>query len=157
MREVDPDLPVYDVHTLEERVGDSLGARKLAVGVLGAFAALALSLALLGTYGVLSHSTSQRTRELGIRMALGARPGDVIGMVLRSGATLAAAGLIAGVVVYLGVGGRLLKALVYGISPNDPLTLGASIAVLAIAALVACWIPAWRASSVNPAVTLRAE
>jgi putative ABC transport system permease protein len=157
VREIDPELPVYDVQTMSERIQQSLGARKLAVTVLGGFAGLALLLALLGTYGVLSYSTSQRTRELGIRMALGARPGDVIAMVLRSGLALAATGLVIGIVVYLGIGSRVLRALVYGVSPADPATLAAGFVVLAASALIACWIPARRASTVDPAVTLRAE
>ena len=157
VREIDPELPVYDIRPLSDRVEKSLGARRLAVTVLGGFAALALTLALLGTYGVLSYSTSQRTRELGIRMALGARPGDVVAMVLRSGLTLAAAGLVVGIVAYLGIGGRVLRALVYEVSPSDPATMAIGFSVLAATALVACWIPARRASSVDPAVTLRAE
>jgi ABC-type antimicrobial peptide transport system permease subunit len=116
-----------------------------------------LTLALLGTYGVLSYSTSQRTRELGIRMALGARPGDVVNMVLRSGVTLAVVGILVGVVVYVGIGGRLLTALVYGVSPTDAATVAVGAAVLTGAAILACWIPAWRASTVDPAITLRAE
>jgi ABC-type antimicrobial peptide transport system permease subunit len=127
------------------------------VTVLGSFATVALLLAMLGTYGVLSYSTSQRTRELGIRMALGAQPGDVVGMVLRNGLTLAALGLVIGAVVYVGIGGRVLSALLYGVGPRDPLTLAAGIILLAMAALLACWVPARRAASVDPAVTLRIE
>ena len=157
VREIDPELPLYDVQTMSERIQQSLGARRLAVTVLGGFAGLALVLALLGTYGVLSYSTSQRTRELGIRMALGARPGDVVSMVLRNGLTLAAAGLLLGVVTYLGIGGRVLSALLYGVSPRDPATLALGITLLTGAAVIACWIPAHRASTVDPAVTLRAD
>ena len=154
---IDPMLPVYDVARMPERVERSLGARRLAVTVLGSFAAVALLLAMLGTYGVLSYSTSQRTRELGIRMALGAQPGDVVGMVLRNGLTLAALGLLIGAIVYVGVGGRVLSALLYGVGARDPVTLAGGIVLLALAALVACWVPARRAASVDPAVTLRIE
>jgi predicted permease len=156
LREIDPELPVYDARPMTERVASSLGARRLAVGVLGGFAALALVLALLGTYGVLSYGTSQRTRELGIRLALGAQPGAVVGMVLRGGLLLAGVGLALGVVAYLGLG-RLLQSVVYGVSPRDPVTLALGVAVLLGAALVACWIPARRAARVDAIVALRAE
>jgi ABC-type antimicrobial peptide transport system permease subunit len=154
---IDPLLPVYDVARMPERVDRSLGARRLAVTVLGCFAAVALLLAMLGTYGVLSYSTSQRTRELGIRMALGARPGDVVTMVLRNGLTLAALGLMAGALVYLGIGDRVLSALLYGVGARDPVTLVAGVVFLGGAAVLACWIPARRAAAVDPAVTLRVE
>ena len=154
---IDPLLPIYDVARMPARVERSLGARRLAVTVLGAFAAVALLLAMLGTYGVLSYSTSQRTRELGIRMALGAQPGDVVTMVLRNGLTLAAIGLAIGALVYIGIGGRVLSALLYGVGARDPLTLAAGMLILAAAALLACWIPARRAAAVDPAVTLRLE
>ena len=157
VREIDPQVPVYDVMTLPERVERSLGTRQLAVVVLGGFAALALTLALLGTYGVLSYSTTQRTRELGIRMALGARPGDVVRMVLRNGVFLAATGLVIGMLTYLTVGGRMMQALVYGVSPSDPLTLALCVLLLGGAALLACWIPARRAAHVDPAISLRTE
>jgi putative ABC transport system permease protein len=157
VQSVDPLLPVYDVQAMPIRVERSLGARRLAVTVLGGFAGLALLLAMLGTYGVLSYSTSQRTRELGIRMALGAQPGDVVTMVLRNGLTLAAIGLATGIVVYLAIGSRVLAALVYGVGSRDPLTLVVGIALLTLAAAVACWIPARRAALVDPSVTLRVE
>ena len=157
VRDVDPALPVHDVQTLPARIERSLGARRLAVAVLGAFAGLALLLALLGTYGVLSYSTSQRTRELGIRIALGAQPRAVVAGVLRSGLTLTGVGLVVGVAAYVGVGGRVLAALLYGVSPRDPATLTAGVALLSVAAALACWIPARRAARVDPAVTLRAE
>jgi putative ABC transport system permease protein len=154
---MDPLLPIYDIQTMPARVERSLGARRLSVTVLGGFAALALLLAMLGTYGVLSYSTTERTRELGIRMALGAQPGDVVTMVLRNGLMLVTIGLAAGVIVYLGIGARLLGALVYGIGAGDPTTLAAGVATLAGAAVFACWVPARRAASVDPAVALRTE
>ena len=157
IRAIDPLLALYDVQAMPVRVERSLGARRLAVTVLGGFAGVALILAMLGTYGVLSYSTSQRTRELGIRMALGAQPGDVVTMVLRHGLTLAVIGLVVGVVVYIGIGGRVLRALLYGVGARDPVTLTAGIVLLSLAAALACWIPARRAARVDPAVTLRSE
>ena len=157
VRSLDPLLPVYDVQAMPTRVERSLGARRLAVTVLGGFSALALLLAMLGTYGVLSYSTSQRTRELGIRMALGAEPGDVVSMVLRSGLTLAAIGLAVGAIGYVAIGVRVLNALLYGVGARDPLTLAGGVVLVTAAAALACWIPARRAASVDPAVTLRVE
>jgi putative ABC transport system permease protein len=157
VRGVDPLLPLYDAQAMPDRVERSLGARRLAVMVLGSFAGLALLLAMLGTYGVLSYSTSQRTRELGIRMALGARPGDVVTMVLRNGLTLAVIGVVIGVGTYALVGNRVLSTLLYGVGAGDPLAMATGIVVLAGAACLACWIPARRAASVDPSVTLRAE
>jgi putative ABC transport system permease protein len=156
VREIDPELPVYDARTLEARVERSLGSRSLATTVLGAFAGLALALALLGTYGVLSYGTSLRTQELGIRLAMGARPDDVVGMVLGSGARLAAAGLLVGVLVYLGVA-RALESMVYGIGPRDPVVLGSGLLLLLVAALLASWLPARRAAKLDPVAALRSQ
>jgi putative ABC transport system permease protein len=156
VRGVDPELPVYDVRTLEERVVRSLGDRSLAATVLGAFAGLALVLALLGTYVVLSYGASERTRELGIRIALGARPGEVTAMMVRCGATLAVVGLALGALVYAAVG-RVLASMLYEVGPMDPLVLVGGIAALLGAALLASWVPARRAARVDPIVALRPE
>ena len=154
---IDPQLPVYDIAEMPARVERSLGARRLAVTVLGGFASVALLLAMLGTYGVLSYSTTQRTREMGIRLALGAQPGDVVSMVLRNGLVLAGIGLALGAVVYLLIGGRVLSALLYGVGARDPVTVVGGVTFLAVAAVLACWLPARRAATVDPAVTLRAD
>ena len=156
IRDVDPGIAVYDIQPMRTRVDRSLGARRFAMQVLGGFALLALTLSGLGIYGVISYGTSQRRQEIGIRMALGARPADVVGMVLRSGAVLAVVGLVVGVVIFLGVE-RLITSLLYGLSPRDPLTLAASVAILGAIALVACWIPARRAARLDPTVALRAQ
>jgi predicted permease len=156
IREIDPELPVYDVRGLEQRVARSVGDRSLAAAVLGGFAALALVLALLGTYGVLSYRTAQRTHELGIRLAIGARPDDLIGMVFRSGAVLAAVGLTIGVAVYLSLA-RVLESMLYGIGPRDPLVVAGGVVSLLAAALLASWLPARRAARLNPVVALRTE
>jgi putative ABC transport system permease protein len=152
----DPRIPVYDVRLMTERVEESLGARRLAVWVLAAFAALALALAVLGISGVLSYAVSQRTRELGIRVALGARPDAIVGMVVRRGATLAGIGLVAGTALFLATG-RLVASALHGVGPRDPLTIAVAAALLAAVALLASWIPARRAARTDALTALRQE
>jgi putative ABC transport system permease protein len=154
--ELDRNLPVYDVRLMQERVEDSLGARRLAMLVLTWFAVLALLLAVLGVYGVLSYSTSRRTHEVGIRLALGAVPNDVVRMVLRGGILLAASGLAAGLCGFLLLA-RLLSSMLYGVSPYDPVTIGIGIGLVAMSATVAAFLPARRASRVDPIEALREE
>jgi len=153
---IDPRIPVYDIRAMQDRLDQSLGARRLAMVVLSGFAALALLLALLGVYGVLSYTTSRRTHELGIRMALGAVPGDVIRMVLGNGLALAAAGIAAGLAGFLAMA-RLLSALLYGVTPHDPATIAAGVLLLALSAVVAAYLPARRAARVDPVRALREE
>jgi putative ABC transport system permease protein len=153
---LDPNLPLYDIRAMQDRVDQSLGARRLAMLVLTGFAALALLLALLGVYGVLSYSTSRRTHELGIRLALGAVPGDMVRMVLGSGLTLAMVGIAAGLAGFLAVA-RLLSAILYGVTPHDPVTIVAGVGVLAICAALAAYLPARRAARVDPVQALRDE
>ena len=145
-----PGFPVYDVRTMEDRVGQSLAYSRLGALLLGLFAAVALGLAAIGTYGVIAYSVAQRTREIGIRVALGASAGDVAGMVVRRGLALGAIGGGAGLVVALGVT-RVLGSLLYEVAPRDPATLAAIIVLLGLVVLLASWIPARRAASV-PAV-----
>jgi predicted permease len=156
VRELDPTLPVFDAKPMTERVAASLAARRMAITVLSGFAALSLLLAVLGIYGVMSYTTGQRTRELGIRVALGADPRALTRMVLAGGLVLAGVGAVVGAVAFLGFG-RVLRALLYGIAPTDPATLLLSIGALAGAAAVACYLPARRASRVDPVTALRAE
>jgi len=120
------------------------------------FGALALLLAATGIYGVLNYQISQRRPEMGIRMALGASGGDVLRLVLREGLTLAAAGLLLGAAGAM-VAARLLKALLYNISPFDPLSYGFALLLLPLAALLGCWRPAWRAAASSPAEVIREE
>jgi putative ABC transport system permease protein len=152
--EQDRQVPVYDVRPMAERVDESLGARRLAVWVLGAFAALALALAVLGISGVLSYTVSQRAHELGIRAALGARTADIERMVVRQGAALTLAGLALGTLLFLAAG-RLLGAALYGVGPRDPVTLAAAALLLGSVALLASWLPARRASRADPTRVLR--
>ena len=145
-----PGFPVYDVRTMEDRVGQSLAYSRLGALLLGLFAAVALGLAAIGTYGVIAYSVAQRTREIGIRVALGASSADVAGMVVRRGIVLGAIGGGAGLVVAIAVTG-VLRSLLFEVAPRDPVTLTAIAALLGLVVLLASWIPTRRAASV-PAV-----
>ncbi|HKN65884.1 MAG TPA: ABC transporter permease, partial [Gemmatimonadaceae bacterium] len=141
VRAMDPQLPVFDIKSMPERISASLTPRRLAMYVLLGFAALSLALSVLGIYGVISYSTAQRTQEIGIRMALGANPADVTRMVLRDAMLLAVIGVVAGSLLFLGVG-RVLASVLYGIGPRDPLTIALGVVVLAGVALGAAYVPA---------------
>jgi putative ABC transport system permease protein len=152
----DPQLPLYSVMTIQRAVDDSLSVRRFALSVLGLFAAVALILAVSGIYGVLGHAVNQRTREIGIRMALGAARRDVFRLILGEGGKLAVTGVVIGIVAsYLVT--QFLRALLYGITPTDPLTFGAVAVLLLVTALLACYFPARRASRVDPVIALRSE
>jgi predicted permease len=156
IRALDPDLPMYNVRTMESYLSDSVARNRFALLAFAAFAAVALVLSVVGVYGVLSYAVSLRTREIGIRVALGAGGEAIGGMVLRQGAIVAVAGLL------LGLAGafvltRFLGSLLYGITPTDPLTLGLVTSLLLGTALAASWIPARRAASTDPASVLRGE
>jgi ABC-type antimicrobial peptide transport system permease subunit len=141
---------------MNDIIARSLLQKKFTMLLLTIFAGTALLLAAIGLYGVISYSVAQRTRELGIRIALGAQKGDVLRLILRQGMTLVAAGIAFGIAASLGLT-RLMATLLYGVSATDPLTfLALSIALLAVA-FVACWLPARRASAVDPIVALHAE
>jgi putative ABC transport system permease protein len=153
---VDPEQPVSNVQTMDEIVDLNVADRKQQMTLLGAFAGLALLLASIGLYGVLSYSVTQRSREIGLRMALGASAGSVTRMVVRHGVTLTGIGLLIGLIGSW-ASTRALKNLLYGVSSTDPLTFAAVGVVLTLIALAACWIPARRASRVDPIVVLREE
>jgi putative ABC transport system permease protein len=121
---------------------------------LGSFAVLALLLATLGVYGVMRYSTSQRSREIGIRMAVGASPGDVLGMIVRQGAAITATGLVVGAVASFWLT-QLMAGMLFGVSPRDPLAFAVAIALLAIVSLLSSWLPARRATRVDPVQALR--
>ena len=153
---LDSQLPLYNITTLRTAVDQSLSVRRFALYILALFAAVALLLAISGIYGVLGHAVAQRTREIGVRMALGAARGDVLRLVLAQGGKLAAAGIVFGLIgSYLLT--QFLRALLYGVTPTDPLTFAAVAFLLLGTALLACWVPARRASQVDPIVALRAE
>jgi putative ABC transport system permease protein len=153
---VDPGLPLYDVLTMEQVIEDSLAGRRLNLWLLAIFAGIALVLSAAGLYGVISYLVAQRTREIGVRMALGAQTRDVLRLVLRQGAGLIAAGLLLGLIAAFAFT-RVLESLLYGVSARDPLTFAALAALLAVVALLATWMPARRASQVDPIQAIRAE
>jgi putative ABC transport system permease protein len=153
---IDPDLPIANVRTLDNIVDDSMTVPRFAVLFLGAFGGLALILATVGMYGVISYSVAQRTQEIGIRMALGAQQRDVLKMVLRYGIRLAGIGLTIGLAAAFGVT-RLMKSFLYGVQPADPLTFASVVILLMLVALAACYVPARRAMKVDPMVALRYE
>ena len=153
---IDPEQPVYAIQTMEEAVALSSFQQRISAMLLGMFAAVALVLAAVGIYGVMSYSVSARTQEIGVRMAIGAERTDVLRLVLMQVARLAVIGLIAGVGLLL-VAGKALSQLLYGVKPADPLTIGAVALTLGAVAFIAAWAPAWRASRVDPIVALRYE
>jgi putative ABC transport system permease protein len=156
IRAVDPAQPVRDVRVYEDVVAESTGTRRFACGLLVAFAATALLLALVGLYGALAVLVRQRQREIGVRLALGAAATQIRAMVLRQGMRPVAAGLLGGLAL-AAASTQALASLLYGVTARDFRTFAAVAAVLAGSALAACLIPAWRASRIDPAVTLRAE
>jgi len=156
VQEVDPLQPIYSVQSMEQVVADSVQDRRLNLLLLGIFAAVALLLAGVGIYGVMSYSVEQRTREIGIRMALGAERWAVLRLVIGRCARLSALGIGIGVASAFALS-RVMSSLLYGISATDPLTYAALAAALALVSLAASWVPARRAVRVDPAVALRAE
>jgi len=152
----DPGAVLYAEQTMNDVISKSLAARRLSMILLGAFAGIATLLSCIGIYGVISYLTQERTREIGVRMALGARRADVLVLVLRQGITMALLGIALGSVLALGLT-RLMSSQLYGVSPHDPLTfLSAGLALLLVA-IAACFIPARRATGVDPVVALRCE
>jgi putative ABC transport system permease protein len=156
VRRVDPEQPVYNIRTMGQRLSNSFAPQRFIALLLGIFATLAAILAALGIYGVMSYAVTQRTQEIGIRMALGAKRGDVLSMVIGQGMRVALIGVGVGLISALALT-RLLKTLLFGVSPTDPLTFITIAALLAAVALLACWIPARRATRVDPLIALRCE
>jgi putative ABC transport system permease protein len=156
LRALDPSLPVFNVQTMQDVLYGSVAQPRFRTLLIGMFAALALVLAALGLYGVLAYSVSQRTAELGIRVALGAQPGSILRLVVFQATGLAAIGLVMGIAVAL-VGSRLMSRFLFGVRPTDPLTLGATCFLILAVAVTASLVPALRAARVDPAVALHAE
>ena len=153
---IDPNQPIFGVHTMEDLLDQTRATKRAAMILFAAFAGTALVLAAIGLYGVISYSVTQRTREIGIRVALGASKGDVLGLLVGQGARIVGAGLAIGLAAALALA-QFLRSLLFGISPSDPLTLAAVVLLLSAVALLATWIPARRAARVDPVVALRYE
>ncbi len=156
VRSADPELPISAVRTMEELIEQSVGQRKLSMMLLSLFSGIALVLASIGIYGVMSYSVTQRSRELGVRIALGARRADVLRLVLRQGMSLALIGIGIGVAAAL-ILTRLIESQLFGVRASDPLTFVVVALLLGTTALIANLVPALRAMRVDPAVVLREE
>jgi predicted permease len=153
---MDRQMPLSDIRTMEQIAGASRSGPRLVLWMTGIFAALALALAAIGTYGVIAYSAAQRTHEFGLRVALGARNRDLLGLVLIQGLRLAAIGVFAGLALSWALG-RLLQGLLYGVNVHDPITFLTAAAVALLAAVIASFIPASRATQVDPMISLRAD
>jgi ABC-type antimicrobial peptide transport system permease subunit len=153
---VDPDQPMWKIRSVDWLVERSVVDRKFLLALMIMFAALALALTVIGLYGVISYLVSQRTQEIGIRMALGAQVRHILQLILKHGVLLVALGVGLGIIAAILVT-RLMSHLLYGITPTDPLTFSAIAVLLTFIALVACYLPARRAAHVDPVVALRTE
>jgi len=156
VQDLDPELPLAGAVAMEDVVADSMARNRFLMLLLLAFAAVALVLALVGVYGVTAQAARRRLPELGLRMALGARGRDILGLMLKRGLGLVAGGVALGVVAAL-VATRAMAGMLYGITPNDPMTFMTVAALLMAAGVGASWLPARRAARLDPARTLRAE
>ena len=155
-RSIDPEQPVFEVASMDQLLSSMVAQRRFSMALLGIFAALALVLGVVGVYGVTSYLVTQRTREVGVRLALGAQPSQVVGLVVRQGMIVAAIGLVGGLVGAL-IAGRFITGLLYGVSPYDLATLAGVTAVIALSTLAANWVPALRAAHVDPLTALRSD
>ena len=153
---LDPDQPIAAVRPMTDWVAMSAAGARYRTTLLGLFALLAMSLAATGIYGVMSYSVAQRTREIGVRMALGARPFDVLKLVVRHGMLLALIGIVVGLAAAFALS-TVMSSLLFGVTARDPITFGAVAALLIVVALIACIVPARRATKVDPLVALRYE
>ncbi len=153
---MDKDLPVYAVRTMDTMLDTSIAQQRMSMVVFGVFAGVALVLASIGLYGVVAHGVTERTHEIGVRMALGAERRHVLALVVRQGLSMAIVGTAVGIVAALALS-RLIESLLFRVKPTDPTTFGLVIATLLGVAALACYVPAWRATRVNPTQALRAE
>jgi putative ABC transport system permease protein len=156
VHQLDKDLPLFAVRTMDQMLTESMARQRMATLILAVFAAIALTLASIGLYGVVSHGVTERTHEIGVRMALGANQRHVLKLVVRQGLSMAAAGIAIGLAGAIALS-KTVQALLFGVTATDPLTFAAVVAVLLCVATVACYVPAWRATRVDPTQALRAE
>jgi ABC-type antimicrobial peptide transport system permease subunit len=156
VQQVDPDLPLVNVRTQDQQIEADLQQERIFVTLTSGFGLLALTLAAVGIYGIMAYSVSNRTNEIGIRLALEAQPSEVRGMILRESAWLSVAGIVAGVAAAIALT-RAVKSMLYGIQPYDPATLSAGVFLLLMVAIAASWIPARRAAGIQPMQALRHE
>jgi ABC-type antimicrobial peptide transport system permease subunit len=156
VRELDRDLPIYHLLTMQQRVAESLARRRFSTLLMMVFAGLAMLMAAIGIYGVIAYLVNQGTREIGIRMALGATPANILGLVTRAGMLLALAGVTAGTAGAFGLT-RWMRSMLYGVAANDPLTFLTIPLLLGGIALLASYIPAQRAARLDPMISLRSE
>ena len=156
LRSLDPDLPMYRARTMEQQVAESLARRRFSMLLLGFFAGIALILATIGIYGVMAYLVNQGTRELGIRMALGASPRNILNLVVRQGMALAVSGVAIGLAAAFLLS-RLIQSLLFGVEASDPITFVGIAMLLAAITLLACYIPARRAARIDPLVSLRCD
>jgi len=154
--ELDPRAVIYRVQTMDDVLAGSIAARRLSMILLGVFATLALVLACAGIYGVISYLVAQRTHEIGVRMALGARRSDVMRLILGHGTSMVVVGVAIGSAVALGLT-RLMTNQLFGVTAHDPLTFAGVAAVIVLTAIAACWVPARRATRVDPLIAMRAD
>jgi putative ABC transport system permease protein len=156
MRGLDADMPLLNVQTLEELASESTAERRLETSLLAAFAAIALVLAAVGLFGVLAFYVAQHMQEFGVRLALGATPARLLGLVVRRGLLLLVIGVVVGLPAALAMG-RGMSTLLYGVEPADPIALGSAVALLAVVTVAACALPARRAMNTDPLVALRRD
>jgi putative ABC transport system permease protein len=156
VHDLDKNLPVFGRRTMDTILEDSTSQQRLSMTVFAVFAIVAVTLAAVGLYGVVSHGVTERTHEIGVRMALGADPAHVLRLIVGQGLVTLGAGLVLGVTAAFALS-RTIESLLFGVTPTDPVTFAVVIATLFVVGLAACALPAWRATRVDPTAALRAE
>ncbi len=156
VRSLDPTIPLFNVKTMEQRTSEAIAQPRVSTVLLGIFAAIALALAAIGIYGLISYTVAQRTGEIGVRLALGARPADVLLLMVRQGMAPAVGGIVVGL-VGAWAATRVIRSLLYDVSATDPITYLGVVLFLGAVALLAAYLPARRATRVDPMIALRSE